>query len=95
MGCLPSQLSKNNFKDSNLGAAPKLQSSLNLNKLAGSDLVNISNKLFQSMISMLMPSATSIINPSKYRQLINNSFNSEKSLFLNISLRYLRFGQFW
>ena len=56
IGCLFSQLSKSNF---NLGASKEWN--VNLNKLAGDDLANISNNLSQSSTSL-----TKIYNPLKY-----------------------------
>jgi len=91
-GCLPFQLSKNNFKDSTLIATQKRN--LNLNKPIGDDLiVNVSNNLSQLNI-LLKASLISIINPSKNLQQINKFSNSEIALLINDSLRYLRFGQF-
>ena len=86
----PFPIIKNIFKDSNLGT---LKWNKNLNKLAGDDLVNISNNLSQSNKILLV---ARIYNLLKYWQLINNFSNSEiSSFFKRPSLRYLSFGQFW
>ena len=95
--CLPFQLSRNNLKDSNSGTSQNLN--LNLNKLVGEDLEKTWNKRSQSntwsLLSQYVVLFIIIYNPSKYWQLINNFSNSKILLFLSISLRYLRFGQFW
>src|SRR6266542_1451457 len=94
IGFLSFQLSKNNFKSSNLNLG---EENLNLNKLIGDDLANISKNLFQ--LNKNVVSYISKTKPSKNWQLINKFSNSKISklklvLMINDSLRYLRFGQF-
>lgn len=70
MGCLLFQLSRNRFKNSSLSGINKLLN-LNLNKLVGDDLINISNNSLGSN-----KLTTEMNNSSKYWHLINIFSNS-------------------